>query len=149
MHVHLNCFSMGFTLQHINNNSGTKLFLLTLHYEPVSFRVLCHPYNIPTFKTNTLHLVSNQGQLKCLLLLYKWIILVFFGCNWWCIVLLGPRLSITLMDKMELKSSLNCSTNHIVKITPLVIYGLGGIHTHSRMKLISRNQVCARRRLLA
>ena len=35
--------------------------------------------------------------------------------------------------KMDLKSSRNYSTNHLkVKIMPLVIYGLGGIHTHTQ-----------------
>ena len=50
--------------------------------------------------------------------------------------------------KMELNSTHNYSTNHFqVKITPLVIYGLGGRHTyintriHASMKVISRNQV--------
>ena len=29
-----------------------------------------YPYDTPTFKTNALHLISNEGWLKCLLLLY-------------------------------------------------------------------------------
>ena len=32
--------------------------------------MFCHPYDTPTFKSNALHLVSNEGWLKCLLLLY-------------------------------------------------------------------------------
>ena len=43
-------------------------------YETASFQMLHHPYDTPTFKTNALHLVSNEGRLKRLLLLYKWII---------------------------------------------------------------------------
>ena len=39
-------------------------------------------YDTPTFKTEALHLVSNEGQVKCLLLLYKWLTLVFFGYIW-------------------------------------------------------------------
>ena len=41
------------------------------NYEPVSFEMLRHPYDTPTFKTNTLRLVSNEGRLKRLLQLYK------------------------------------------------------------------------------
>ena len=36
--------------------------------------MLCHPYDTPTFKTNVLCLVSNEGLVKCLLLLYKQLI---------------------------------------------------------------------------
>ena len=31
-------------------------------------------YKTPTFKTEVLCLVSNEGWVKCLLLLYKWLI---------------------------------------------------------------------------
>ena len=47
--------------------------------------MLYYPYDTLTTKTNGLRLVNNEGQLKRLLLLYKWIIhstLVFFGYNW-------------------------------------------------------------------
>ena len=41
------------------------------HYKPVSFEMLRHSYDTPTFKTKALCLVSNEGRLKCLLQLYK------------------------------------------------------------------------------
>ena len=44
------------------------------HYEPASFQTLRHKYDTPTFnKTNynALRLVSNEGWLKRLLLLYE------------------------------------------------------------------------------
>ena len=59
-------------------------------------------HDIPTFKTEALRLASNEGQVKRLLLLYKRLYsltLVFLGCNWRRISLLGPRLSITSMAK--------------------------------------------------
>ena len=40
-------------------------------YEPASIQTLRHQYDTPTFKTNALHLVSNEGRLKRLLSLYK------------------------------------------------------------------------------
>ena len=36
-------------------------------YEPASIQTLRQKYNTPTFKTNALHLVSNEGRLKRLL----------------------------------------------------------------------------------
>ena len=36
-------------------------------HEPASIQTLRHPYNTPTFKTNALGLVSNEGRLKRLL----------------------------------------------------------------------------------
>ena len=39
------------------------------NHELVSFEMLCHPYDTPTFKTKALHLVTNGGQLKCFLLI--------------------------------------------------------------------------------
>ena len=60
-------------------------------------------------------ILMDKGWVKCLLLLYKWIILVFFGCSWRRILLLGPRLFHKMDGKshnMELKSSKNYSTNH-------------------------------------
>ena len=53
--------------------SFVKPQLFTQHYKSVSFKLLCHLYGTPTFKTNTLRLVSVEGQVKCLLLLYKWL----------------------------------------------------------------------------
>ena len=40
-------------------------------YEPASFYMLRHQYDSPTFKTNMLHLASNEERPKHLLLLYK------------------------------------------------------------------------------
>ena len=39
-------------------------------YEPASIQMLRQQYDTPTFITNALHLVSNEGRLKRLLLLY-------------------------------------------------------------------------------
>ena len=47
------------------------------HYESASFQMLRHQYDTPTFKTNTLRLDSNEGQLKRLLLQYKRLILPY------------------------------------------------------------------------
>ena len=45
--------------------------------------MLCNPYDTPTFKTEALHLVTNERWLKRLLLQYKQLIqLVLFGCKW-------------------------------------------------------------------
>ena len=44
------------------------------HYEAVLYQILRHPYDLPTFKSNALHLVSNEGWVKRLLLLYKQLI---------------------------------------------------------------------------
>ena len=52
------------------------------HYEPASFQMLRHQYDTPTFKINVLRLVSNEGWLKRLLLLYKQIIEPYLGYNW-------------------------------------------------------------------
>ena len=52
------------------------------HYKSASLQMLRHQYDTPTFKTNALRLDSNEGQLKHLLLWYKRLILVLFGCNW-------------------------------------------------------------------
>ena len=41
------------------------------HYESASFQMLRHQYDTPTFKINMSRLVSNEGQLKRLLLQYK------------------------------------------------------------------------------
>ena len=44
--------------------------------------MLRHPYDTPTFKTNLLCLVTNEGQLKRLLLLYKQIIQSYLSLLW-------------------------------------------------------------------
>ena len=36
-------------------------------YEPASIQTLRHHYDTPTFKTNALRLVSNEGRLKRIL----------------------------------------------------------------------------------
>ena len=41
--------------------------------------MLRHPYDTPTFKTNMLHLVSNEGRVKRILLLYKQLIKPFLS----------------------------------------------------------------------
>ena len=59
--------------------------------------------------------------------------LVFVGCNWVCISLLGPLsciISTVKGHKSELRSNRNYLTNHEIKITPLVIYGLVVIIKH-------------------
>ena len=62
--------------------------------------MLHHPYDTPTFKTNALHLVSNKRQLKCLLLLYKWIIQPYLGYNSQRISLFFTRMTHPLL-KLE------------------------------------------------
>ena len=44
--------------------------------------MLCHLYDKATFKTNTLHLFSNEGQLKIFLLLYKQIMQPYLSLLW-------------------------------------------------------------------
>ena len=116
--------------------------------------MLCHLYDTPTFKTKVLRLVSNEGQLKRLLLLYKWLIQPYLSLLW---LLLATHFvtRVTPIDnidgkthKTELQSS--CNYSFKVKITPLVIYGLRGGHTHTHthtyfggMIVISRNQAYA------
>ena len=36
--------------------------------------VIFHPYDTPTFKTEALPLAGNEGRVKRLLLVYKWLI---------------------------------------------------------------------------
>ena len=124
-----------------------------------------HPYDIPTFRTKALCLASSEGQLKCFLLLYKRLIQISL---FWLLPATDFVTRVTPIDdidskchKMELKSSRNYSTNHLMsKIKPLIIYGLGGEHAHahtrthththththtyfSSMRVISRNQARA------
>ena len=49
------------------------------HYQPLNASPTA---DTPTFKTNTPRLVSNEGRVKRLLLLYNSLTLVFFGYNW-------------------------------------------------------------------
>ena len=44
--------------------------------------MLCHQYDTPTFKTIMLRLVSNEGWLEYLLLLYKQIIQPYLSLLW-------------------------------------------------------------------
>ena len=44
--------------------------------------MLCRPYDTPTFKTKALHLVSNEGRVKRLLLLYKRLIQPYLSILW-------------------------------------------------------------------
>ena len=46
------------------------------------FKILRLPYGTATFKTNTLHLISKEGQVKFLLLLYKWLIRSYLSLLW-------------------------------------------------------------------
>ena len=70
------------------------------HYEPVSYKYLATHMTHPLIKLMLfVLLISNEGQVKRLLLLYNWIIqhyLSLFSCNWRHISLLGPCISITL-----------------------------------------------------
>ena len=101
--------------------------------------MLHHPYDLPTLKTKALCLVTNEGRLKRLLLLYEWLIQPYLSLLW---LLLATHFvtRVTPIDdidvkshKTELKSSRNYSTyqSFKVKITPLVIYSLGSGHTHT------------------
>ena len=67
----------------------------------------------------TLHLVTIEGRLKCLLLLYKWLIQPYLSLLW---LFLATHFitRVTPIDdiegkshKAELKSSRNYSTNHL------------------------------------
>ena len=44
--------------------------------------MLCHPYDTPTLKINALCLVSDEGWLKHLLLLYKRIRQLYLSLLW-------------------------------------------------------------------
>ena len=52
------------------------------HYESASFQMLHCQYDTPTFKTNALRLDSNEGQLKRLLLQYKWLMQPYLSLVW-------------------------------------------------------------------
>ena len=70
--------------------------------------MLRHPYGIPTFKTKALRLVTYEGQLKHLLLLYK--------------KLMQPYLSLLLHQKKHFAN--NPRTHEHVRISALVSFCL-------------------------
>ena len=88
---------------------------------------------------------NNMGSSEVLLLLKRLVAtstayirsltLVFFGCSWRYISLLGPCLSMTLTAKAIIcnwkATAIILPIIFKVKIMPLVIYGLGGVHTHA------------------
>ena len=41
-----------------------------------------HQHDTPTFKTKALHLISDEGRLKRLLLLYKWLLRPYLSLLW-------------------------------------------------------------------
>ena len=110
-----------------------------------------HLYKSPTFRTKALCLVSNEGQVKCLLLLCKYVDSTalpycLFSCKWRHILLIGPRLSmistaraINGTEKQQKLFHQSCK----VKIIPLVIYSLRHAYLYF-YPVISRNQACAR-----
>ena len=51
-------------------------------YEPISITMFRKLYDKPTFKTNALRLVSNEGWLKRLLLLYTGLIQPYLSLLW-------------------------------------------------------------------
>ena len=112
--------------------------------------LVVHPYNISTFKTKAPHLVRNEVQIKCLLLLHKRLIQLYLSletgdlfCYW-----------VTHIDgidskshKMELKSSCNYLINHISQNNATsYLWPRGNTHTHTHshiqdcIKVISINQ---------
>ena len=44
--------------------------------------MLRHPYDTPIFKSNALHLVSNEGRVKYLFQLYKQLIQPYLSLLW-------------------------------------------------------------------
>ena len=99
-----------FTLFLVSNEGQLKL---AMHF------VIFYPYDKLTFKTKALRLVSNEGRVKCLLLLYKWIIQRYLSLLWLQLAMHFTTRAMLINDidgkshKMELKSSRNYSTNHI------------------------------------
>ena len=78
-----------------------------------------HPYDTPTFKSTAIRLVSNNGRVKCLLLLYKRLIQPYLSFLWLLLVthfVTRATLINDIDDKSyttELKSHHNYSTNHM------------------------------------
>ena len=52
------------------------------YYKPASFQMLRHQYDTPTFKPNFLRLVSDEGQVKHLMLQYKWLLQPYLSLRW-------------------------------------------------------------------
>ena len=86
--------------------------------------MLHHPCNTTTFKINAFCLISNEGRVKRLLLLYNWLMQPYLNLLW-----------------------LLLATHFVTRTTPiddrqqepqngmaLVIYDLGGIHTYARVR---------------
>ena len=128
-------------------------YLSLVWLQLVTHFVIFHPYDTPTFKTKALRLVTIEGGLKRLLLLYKWLIQPYLSLLW---LLLAMHFvtRVTPIDDIDGKSHktepLLFYQSFKVKITPLVIYSLGGGHTHTHththtggMKVISVNQARA------
>ena len=94
-----------------------------------------HTYNT-YFKAEALHLVSDEGLVKCLLLLYKWLIQPYLSLIFWLLATSDAFLTRVMpiiddIDSKSHKTGLKSSTIiQPIKITPLVIYGLRG-HTHT------------------
>ena len=81
--------------------------------------MLRNPYDTPTFKAKALRLVTNEGQLKRRLLLYKRLIQPYLSFLW---LLLATHFVTRVMPidsidskshKTELKSSCNYLTYHL------------------------------------
>ena len=96
-------------------------------------------YDTPTFKTKALYLASNEGWVKRLLLLHKRLLQPYLSLLWLQLATHFVTMGMPIDDidgkshKTELKSIRNHSTNHL-KSKPryyVVIYGLGGVHTHT------------------
>ena len=51
-------------------------------YEPASIQTLRHQNDTPAFKTKALRIVSNEGRLKRLLLLYKGLLQPYLSLLW-------------------------------------------------------------------
>ena len=78
-----------------------------------------HLYDTPTFKTKALRLVTNEGRLERLLLLYKQVIQPYLSLLWLLLAMYFVT-RVTPFDningkshKMELKSCRNYSTNYL------------------------------------
>ena len=76
-------------------------------------------YLFVLFKTKALRLVSNEGRIKRLLQLYKWLIRPYLSLLWLQLVMHFVTRALPINDidgksyKTEVKSSRNYSTNHI------------------------------------
>ena len=110
--LHHSCNTPTFKLMRFFIKGG----LLLLYKQLVTHFPIFHLYDTPTFKPKALRLVSNEGWVKGLLLLYRRLIqphLSLLGCNWRCISLVWPRLLMTLTTRAIKQNSRNFSTNHL------------------------------------